>query len=89
MNTMENITISAFSKCGRLGMQSRSKMRDEARPSSKRFHLDPAKLSPPIGNLSGGYQQKALLSRWWFSRPEVLLSTNQPEGSTSARRRRF
>src|SRR5262249_4694087 len=33
-----------------------------------------------VGNLSGGNQQKALLSRWVYSRPLVLLADEPTRG---------
>ena len=51
-----------------------------------RLHIRTASLLTPVGNLSGGNQQKTMLAKWLNVAPRSSSSTNRPGGSTSVPR---
>ena len=47
---------------------------------AKRLHLKCESSAVPVGTLSGGNQQKALLARWVFADPDVLFLDDPARG---------
>jgi ABC-type sugar transport system ATPase subunit len=59
-----NMTLAALGKFTRSGFVDTSAERQEAQKFVDRFRIKLSNLNQPIGTLSGGNQQKAVLSRW-------------------------
>jgi ribose transport system ATP-binding protein len=69
-----NITlprIAAFR--GRFGLVDREAERRTAATFRDRLHIRTTSLDTPVGNLSGGNQQKAMLAKWLSVTPRVLV----------------
>ena len=80
MSAMENIALPRLRDATRHGLLSDARMREAAERVSSLFRLDPSRLRHPVHQLSGGNQQKALLARWRYCRPKVLLVDEPTRG---------
>jgi len=80
MSAMENIALARLRDSTHYGLLSEERMRDGAERVSRLFRLDSARLRHPVHQLSGGNQQKALLARWRYCRPKVLLVDEPTRG---------
>ena len=80
MSAMENIALPRLRDSKRYGLLSDERMRGSAEGVSRLFRLDPSRLRHPVHQLSGGNQQKALLARWRYCRPKVLLVDEPTRG---------
>ncbi len=76
----ENINISSLDAISRAGFI--NEKREQARTSEmiKRFNVKTHDGEQPVGNLSGGNQQKVVLGRWALLNPEVLLLDEPTRG---------
>jgi ABC-type sugar transport system ATPase subunit len=63
-----------------LGFLSDGRIGDEAVSSVKRFRIVTSSVNKPVGLLSGGNQQKVLLSMWVGTRPKVLIVDEPTRG---------
>jgi len=80
MSVRENILLTLQAKRGWLKVLSKSRQRDLLAKLTARLHLAESALERPIGTLSGGNQQKALLARWIASEPDILLLDEPTRG---------
>jgi ABC-type sugar transport system ATPase subunit len=80
LSAAHNIAMSELGGVARAGWISRRAMTARAVEAAAPLAFDPARMSEPVRNLSGGNQQKALLSRWVYSRPRVLLADEPTRG---------
>lgn len=76
----ENINISSFATISRAGFI--NEKLEQARTSEmiKRFNVKTFDGTQPVGNLSGGNQQKVVLGRWALLDPDVLLLDEPTRG---------
>ncbi|CAM02265.1 monosaccharide ABC transporter ATP-binding protein (CUT2 family) [Saccharopolyspora erythraea NRRL 2338] len=75
-----NITLSALSRYSRFGFTRRGKEVSDAREIAEQLQLRPADPLRPIGTLSGGNQQKAVVGRWVLRGCRVLLLDEPTRG---------
>jgi ribose transport system ATP-binding protein len=75
-----NITICTLRGLTRAGLIRAGRERSVAGGVAKRLGIRAAGLDAPVGSLSGGNQQKAVLGRWLLTRPKVLLLDDPTRG---------
>ena len=76
----ENITAAALDKCARHGVVDSGTEDDVAEEFRKDLRIKTASISTTVGTLSGGNQQKVVLSKWIYSDPDVLILDEPTRG---------
>ncbi|MBH3004876.1 sugar ABC transporter ATP-binding protein [Serratia nevei] len=76
----ENINIASFAAISRMGFVSEKREQVRTRDMIQRFNVKTHDGEQPVGNLSGGNQQKVVLGRWALLDPEVLLLDEPTRG---------
>ncbi len=69
----KNLAIASYDKLAKFGVVNRKKEIEYAKEAIKSYDIRPAMRHLPVGNLSGGNQQKVVLGRWLSRKPQVLL----------------
>jgi erythritol transport system ATP-binding protein len=80
LTVMENMTLSSLSRVSTRGCLSPAKERQEAQTLVGDLRIKTHSLTAAIGGLSGGNQQKVVISRAVMSRPSVLLLDEPTRG---------
>ncbi len=80
LSIRENVTIADLSAFTRLGVISRKQEASLVNNLVPRLRLKYQSIEQPISSLSGGNQQKVLLSRWLATRAKVLLLDEPTKG---------
>ncbi|QWT24415.1 sugar ABC transporter ATP-binding protein [Subtercola sp. PAMC28395] len=75
-----NLSSPWLRRVSRVGFVSRKQEMDEATRSASNFAIDLARMQTPVGNLSGGNQQKVAVGKWLGIRPRVLLVEEPTRG---------
>ena len=80
MTVKENITMPSVSKFANVGLIQRRKEADWATEQVNRFGVKTASINLAAQNLSGGNQQKVVISRWLALGPKVILFDEPTRG---------
>ncbi len=80
LSIRENVTIADLSAITRLGVISRKQEASLVTNLVPRLRLKYHTIEQPISSLSGGNQQKVLLSRWLATKAKVLLLDEPTKG---------
>lgn len=75
-----NITMANLGKISRGLVVNDNRERIVADEYKKKFNIKASSIYQKAGNLSGGNQQKVVLSKWIFSEPEVLILDEPTRG---------
>ncbi|MFC9846413.1 multiple monosaccharide ABC transporter ATP-binding protein [Streptomyces sp. NPDC060223] len=75
-----NISLSALGKVSRHGVVDEHEERQVSEGFRKSMNIKAPTVFEPVGKLSGGNQQKVVLSKWIFAGPEVLLLDEPTRG---------
>ncbi|MFL5132757.1 MAG: multiple monosaccharide ABC transporter ATP-binding protein [Microvirga sp.] len=75
-----NISLTALNKVARRGVVDEHEERKVAERFRKSMNIKAPTVFEPVGKLSGGNQQKVVLSKWIFAGPEVLILDEPTRG---------
>lgn len=77
MSVTENFVVTALGRFARLGWMERAAAKEAVGKAVERFRIKVPSLAAAAGKLSGGNQQKLMLSKWLASDP-VIVVTDEP-----------
>lgn len=80
MSVVENVSLPSLAGATRLGIVHPARERKLVQPLVERLRVKTKSLSEPVVNLSGGNQQKVVLSKWLAAQPKVLLLDEPTRG---------
>jgi ribose transport system ATP-binding protein len=80
MSVVENAGLSCLEKTSRLGMLRLGAERELIGSYVQRLAVKTPSLDAPVRNLSGGNQQKVVVSKWLATEPKVLLLDEPTRG---------
>ncbi|MFE5005086.1 multiple monosaccharide ABC transporter ATP-binding protein [Streptomyces sp. NPDC056696] len=75
-----NISLSALRKVARRGVVDEHEERKVSEGFRTSMNIKAPNVSEPVGRLSGGNQQKVVLSKWIFAGPDVLILDEPTRG---------
>ncbi|MFF6999144.1 multiple monosaccharide ABC transporter ATP-binding protein [Streptomyces sp. NPDC008313] len=75
-----NISLSALDKVAKRGVVDEHEERKVAERFRKSMNIKAPTVFEPVGRLSGGNQQKVVLSKWIFAGPDVLILDEPTRG---------
>lgn len=76
----QNITLASLDKISKRAVIDENKEMIEAESYRKKLRIKTPSVLQKAGNLSGGNQQKIVLSKWIFSEPDILILDEPTRG---------
>ena len=76
----QNVTLPSLAKTSRSGFLRLAEEFALARDYTGRLDLRAASLDTPVGNLSGGNQQKVVVAKWLATQPRVIILDEPTKG---------
>jgi ABC-type sugar transport system ATPase subunit len=80
MDVLENATLSILPILSRLGFVTRAGERQVAKPYFERLRIRTPRMETPAAALSGGNQQKVVLTKWLAARCPILILDEPTRG---------
>ncbi|MEM9575780.1 MAG: sugar ABC transporter ATP-binding protein [Pseudomonadota bacterium] len=76
----QNITLPSLGRISNRGFLKLAEEFKLARDYTERLDLRAASLDTPVGNLSGGNQQKVVIAKWLATQPKVIILDEPTKG---------
>ncbi|TPW30250.1 sugar ABC transporter ATP-binding protein [Pararhizobium mangrovi] len=76
----QNITLPSLTRTSRRGFLRLAEEFALARQYGERLDLRAASLDQPVGNLSGGNQQKVVIAKWLATQPKIIILDEPTKG---------
>ncbi len=76
----QNVTLPSLSRTSRSGFLRLAEEFRLTREYTERLDLRAASLDTPVGNLSGGNQQKVVIAKWLATKPKVIILDEPTKG---------
>jgi len=80
MSVLENATLSILPRLARAGFVTRARERQAAKPYFDRLRVKTPRFETPVAALSGGNQQKIVLTKWLTAKCAVLMLDEPTRG---------
>jgi rhamnose transport system ATP-binding protein len=80
MGIGQNITLPVVSRFARGGWIDERREREAAAADAQKLEVKMAGIQQPVGQLSGGNQQKVVLAKWLGTRPRILILDEPTRG---------
>jgi rhamnose transport system ATP-binding protein len=80
MSIAQNITLPTLAAFTRMGWLNRRAERSHALTAAQRLEVKMTSVEQPVGQLSGGNQQKVVLAKWLGTHPRVLILDEPTRG---------
>jgi inositol transport system ATP-binding protein len=80
MSIQENVTIASLSSYLAFGFLRRRRENADTRREVERLEIKSTGIAQPVETLSGGNQQKVLISRWLLREPDVFVISEPTRG---------
>ncbi len=80
LSVQENITMASIDQFTSHGMLQHEKIREVCESEVQKFNIRTPSISQRVELLSGGNQQKVLLSRWMLNDPDILILDEPTRG---------
>jgi putative multiple sugar transport system ATP-binding protein len=75
-----NTTLASLDKVSKYGRIDKDQETNVAEEYKKKLNTKCSSVDQHVGNLSGGNQQKVLLSKWMFAEPDILIMDEPTRG---------
>ena len=79
-SVMRNLTLSRMDYVSNKGVINLDMERNEAMEYKERMGIKTPSIEQHVGNLSGGNQQKVLLGKWIFAKPDIMILDEPTRG---------